>query len=215
MNHLADEKSPYLLQHASNPVGWPLTIVMTPDGNPFFAATYIPKENAYRRSGMLELVPRIAELWKNRRADILSSADSIGEELLEAARAGVSGIGSASAAAPEAAMVGQASAGLAGMFDAKNGGFGAAPKFPMPTVFTLLLRSWKRNGGVYDQALLAFAYTETWQATSGDFYERTARARRAASPCGRQTRYAPFSRPRTLSSSSERAVSIRSRMTSE
>ncbi|MCX7040734.1 MAG: DUF255 domain-containing protein [Spirochaetes bacterium] len=171
MNHLADEKSPFLLQHASNPVGWPLTIVMTPDGNPFFAATYIPKENAYRRSGMLELVPRIAELWKNRRADILSSADSIAEELDKAAGAGAaaSGGGSASAAAPEAAMVGQASAGLARMFDAKNGGFGAAPKFPMPTVFTLLLRSWKRNGGVYDQALLAFAYTETWQATSGDF----------------------------------------------
>jgi len=300
VNHLAGEKSPYLLQHASNPVdwhpwgeealrrarkedkpiflsigystchwchvmekesfedpavaalmnetfvsikvdreerpdlddsymkasqlmtgsgGWPLTIVMTPDGNPFFAATYIPKEKAYGRSCMLELVPRIAALWKDRRADILSSADSIGEELLKAAGAGVSGIGSASAAAPEAAVVGQASAGLARMFDATNGGFGAAPKFPMPTVFTLLLRSWKRNGDaqalrmteesltamrnggvydqlgfgfhrystdaewhvphfekmLYDQALLALAYTEAWQATGGDFYRRTAR----------------------------------------
>jgi uncharacterized protein YyaL (SSP411 family) len=74
-----------------------------------------------------------------------------------------------------------------------GGGFGAAPKFPIPTVFTLLLRSWKRNGdaqalrmteeslaamrngGVYDQVLLALAYTETWQATGGDFYRRTAR----------------------------------------
>ena len=57
--------------------GWPLTIVMTPDKKPFFAATYIPPTTRGNRPGMIELVPRIADAWNERRDDILKSAQDI------------------------------------------------------------------------------------------------------------------------------------------
>jgi uncharacterized protein len=192
--------------------GWPLTIVMTPDGKPFFAATYVPRENAYGRTGMLELVPRIGGLWKNRRDDVLSSADSIAAEIVRLAE-----VPEGSGVFDEAALV-RAAGSIAADFDTEHGGFGGAPKFPMPTVYPFLLRAWSRsgdaallgmvekslaamrNGGIYDhlgfgfhryatdaawlvphfekmlydQALLALALTEAWQATANEFYRRTA-----------------------------------------
>src|SRR3972149_6820472 len=54
--------------------GWPLTIIMTPDKKPFFAATYIPKQNKYGRTGIVELIPQIKKLWLNKRSDILQSS---------------------------------------------------------------------------------------------------------------------------------------------
>ena len=57
--------------------GWPLTIIMTPEKKPFFAATYIPKQNKYGRIGMLELIPQVKELWLNKRNDILQSSENI------------------------------------------------------------------------------------------------------------------------------------------
>ena len=50
--------------------GWPLTIVMTPDRKPFFATTYIPKEGRFGRAGMYEFVPRLREIWQNRKEDV-------------------------------------------------------------------------------------------------------------------------------------------------
>jgi len=50
--------------------GWPLTIIMTPDREPFYAATYLPRESRFGMPGMLDLVPRIAELWKERRGGV-------------------------------------------------------------------------------------------------------------------------------------------------
>jgi len=57
--------------------GWPLTIVMTPDGRPFFAATYLPRTSRFGRPGMLELVPAIAEVWTSRRSEVLETAERI------------------------------------------------------------------------------------------------------------------------------------------
>ncbi|HEX9910591.1 MAG TPA: thioredoxin domain-containing protein, partial [Desulfatiglandales bacterium] len=57
--------------------GWPLTIVMTPDKKPFFAATYIPKGSRFGRTGMMELIPRIRDVWKNRHQDVLDSAENM------------------------------------------------------------------------------------------------------------------------------------------
>ena len=61
--------------------GWPLTIVMTPDKHPFFAATYIPPESRFGRPGMLELIPQISKAWKTRRVDVLQSAAQITKAL--------------------------------------------------------------------------------------------------------------------------------------
>ena len=119
--------------------GWPLTIIITPDKKPFFAATYIPKETRSARIGMKELIPRIRDVWQNRRDEVLTSSEkiigylkqvsatSLGEELGEN-------------------ILDSAFENLSGRFDERYGGFGDAPKFPTPHNLTFLLRYWKRTG---------------------------------------------------------------------
>ena len=194
--------------------GWPLTIIMTPDKKPFFAATYIPKEGRFGSSGLLELIPRIRDLWTNDRARLLDSAEKISVNLNQI-RTPQPGTGTA---LDESALT-NAYEGLCQQFDLQNGGFGSAPKFPTPHNLLFLLRYWKRNndanaldmvettlqamrmGGVYDQvgfgfhrystdarwfaphfekmlydqALLAMAYSEAYQATHKVEYANTAR----------------------------------------
>ncbi len=119
--------------------GWPLTIVMTPDKKPFFAATYIPPETRGNRSGMIELIPRIAVAWQERRDDILKSAQDIVAAVNPPHKAHK----------PEdldAALLTQAFDGLCESYDTVNGGFGHAPKFPTPHTLLFLLRCWKRTG---------------------------------------------------------------------
>jgi uncharacterized protein YyaL (SSP411 family) len=192
--------------------GWPLTIIMTPDKKPFFAGTYFPKESRYGRIGMLDLIPRIKEIWVTKHDEVLKSADQItavlrqysqeapGEELGEP-------------------TLRNAFEQLSQRFDEQHGGFGSAPKFPTPHNLLFLLRCWKRTGNekalrmvektlqamrrggmydhvgfgfhrystdstwlvphfekmLYDQALLAMAYTEAYQATGKREYGETAR----------------------------------------
>ena len=57
--------------------GWPLNIIITPDKKPFFAGTYIPKKSRFNQTGMLELVPRIKEIWNQQHEDVLDSAEKI------------------------------------------------------------------------------------------------------------------------------------------
>jgi uncharacterized protein YyaL (SSP411 family) len=192
--------------------GWPLTIIMTPEKEPFFAGTYIPKETRFGRQGMLEFIPHVRKIWSTRKSEVLDSANQIttalhnntlpeqGEELNET-------------------VLRLAYQELEDRFDNEHGGFGAAPKFPMPHNLRFLLRYWKRtgepkaltmiektlqamrDGGIYDQigfgfhrystdqiwlvphfekmlydqALLAMAYIETFQAAGKEAYARTTR----------------------------------------
>ncbi len=119
--------------------GWPLTIVMTPERMPFFAATYIPPKARFGRAGMVELIPRLQEVWENRREEVMDSAGKILAAL-------------ETAAVPEAEgelgmeALDRAFEELSGSFDARHGGFGKAPKFPSPHNLLFLLRYWKRTG---------------------------------------------------------------------
>ncbi len=119
--------------------GWPLTIIMTPDKRPFFAGTYIPKGNRFGRTGMLELIPRIRELWRTKRKDLLDSANRI-SDLLKQPPQGEPG------RAPDEATLKLAFEQLSARYDAREGGFSRAPKFPTPHNLTFLLRYWKRTG---------------------------------------------------------------------
>ncbi|MGH7890831.1 MAG: thioredoxin domain-containing protein, partial [Thermodesulfobacteriota bacterium] len=127
--------------------GWPLNIIMTPDKKPFFAGTYIPKESRFGRIGMVELVPRIKEVWKDKREEVLKSADSITEAVKKAT--GLTQGSSGRDLTPAALTLGYNQ--LLGRFDETNGGFGTAPKFPTPHNLLFLLRYWKRTGD--EQAL--------------------------------------------------------------
>ncbi len=133
--------------------GWPLTIIMTPDKQPFYAATYIPKESRYGSMGMKELVPRIKEIWDTDRANIDEATSGIQKGLSQSRSQG-----SQSDLTIDA--VDLAFSQLSQRFDEKHGGFGSAPKFPSPHNLMLILRYWKRTGD--DWAL--FMVEKTLQA---------------------------------------------------
>ena len=71
--------------------GWPLTILMTPERKPFFAGTYIPKENRHGRIGMIELIQGVQRVWKTRHGDVLSSAEQVTDGPAEGLRRVVGG----------------------------------------------------------------------------------------------------------------------------
>jgi hypothetical protein len=119
--------------------GWPLTVLLTPDGKPFFAATYIPKEGHFGRVGLKELIPRVRELWRSRRGDLVKEAEKALELLKRVSQL------PAGEELGEGALR-RAYEQLAQEFDSTYGGFGAAPKFPLPHRLTFLLRYWKRTG---------------------------------------------------------------------
>ncbi|MBW1715237.1 MAG: thioredoxin domain-containing protein [Deltaproteobacteria bacterium] len=196
--------------------GWPLTILMTPDKKPFYAATYIPKETRFGRIGMVDLIPRVKEMWTTRRSDMLNSANQITESISAASRE--MSPGTAGEVLDESTL-NLAYEQLSMRFDEQYGGFGSAPRFPTPHNLLFLLRYWRRSGDkgvlgmvektlqemrrggiydhvgfgfhrystdsrwlvphfekmLYDQALLAMAYTEAYQATGKKKYEETAR----------------------------------------
>jgi uncharacterized protein YyaL (SSP411 family) len=119
--------------------GWPLTIIMTPGKKPFFAGTYIPKENRYGYVGMKELIPRVREVWETQKEQILGSADEV-VKALQTSSAFVAG------EKMDESILEAAYDQFRGSFDSVNGGFGAAPKFPTPHNLMFLLRYWKRTG---------------------------------------------------------------------
>ena len=119
--------------------GWPLTIIMTPDKKPFYAATYIPKESRYNMPGMKELVPRIEEIWKTDQANIDDVINRIQQALTQS-----SPIRKKEDLTLE--EVDTAYSQLEQHFDDERGGFGSAPKFPSPHNLMLILRHWKRTG---------------------------------------------------------------------
>ncbi|GAB4323793.1 MAG: thioredoxin domain-containing protein [Candidatus Zixiibacteriota bacterium] len=119
--------------------GWPLTIIMTPDKIPFFAGTYFPKQSHGQRIGMLDLIPRVRDVWTNQREQVIRSANSVAEALAKGPTA------QAGAFPPDSTLrVGFDQ--LSNRYDTLHGGFGNAPKFPTPHNYLFLLRYWKRSG---------------------------------------------------------------------
>jgi uncharacterized protein YyaL (SSP411 family) len=132
--------------------GWPLTIVMTPDRKPFFAGTYIPKQSMYGRIGMLELVPKIASLWNDRRDELLRSADTVVDHL----RSAESTIGRNPL---ELGAMSRAVKELKSRYDATHGGFGQAPKFPSPHNLVFLIRQARQNEDKHALAMVEHTLT--------------------------------------------------------
>ena len=147
--------------------GWPLTIIMTPDKRPFYAGTYFPKVSKYGRIGMFDLIQGIDNAWKNKRDEVIKSADNITGHLIDYSNKNSSGEVNNS-------VFETAFNQLNKRYDETYGGFGDKPKFPSPHNFMFLLRYWKstnnsraleiventltkmRLGGVYDHVGLGF-----------------------------------------------------------
>ena len=119
--------------------GWPLTIVMTPDKEPFYAATYIPKHARFGRPGMMELIPRIQEFWTSRYDEVIASARKNAGILAQASS------WESTDEVPVASLLTTCFEQLRENHDPVHGGFGTAPKFPSPHQLLFLLRYWYKS----------------------------------------------------------------------
>ncbi|MDP6167091.1 MAG: thioredoxin domain-containing protein, partial [Candidatus Marinimicrobia bacterium] len=147
--------------------GWPLTIVMTPDKEPFFAGTYFPKNGRGKRPGMLQLIPSLTNAWTSKQGEILKTTERV-RQYLEKVNS------SSMKEAWEEDMIRETFSQYASRYDPDFGGFGRAPKFPSPHNLIFLLRYSKlyhdttalkmakttlqhmRRGGMYDHIGLGF-----------------------------------------------------------
>ncbi len=185
--------------------GWPMSVFLTPNGNPFFGGTYFPKDQ------FLNLLSQIQNAWKNDQPAIIDSGQKILDHFEKAQ------LNSPISLSEETLK--KAFLELKGRFDPIDGGFGSAPKFPPSMGISLLLRIYRRtgnkealqmvthtldsmaSGGIYDQlgggfhrystdkkwlaphfekmlydnALLAFTYLEAWQVTKKEMYKSVAK----------------------------------------
>jgi len=192
--------------------GWPLTIVMTPAKEPFFAGTYFPKDKRGGRSGLFQILPMITDAWTSKREDIMTSVGQIKNYLNRINSKSTGGNLSTE-------LVTKAFNEFHNGFDEEYGGFYRAPKFPSPHNLIFLMRyhhsfnnkialdmatktlRQMRLGGIYDhigfgfhrystdrhwlvphfekmlydQAMIAMAYTEAYHITEDEIFAQTAR----------------------------------------
>ena len=119
--------------------GWPLTMFLTPDGEPFWGGTYFPPTGRWGRPGFTDVLEGLAKVWRETPEKAGEAADSMRDRIAEMAR-------SEAGAHIPVEVNDEAAHRLAGQFDMKEGGLGTAPKFPNPSVLELLWRAWLRNG---------------------------------------------------------------------
>ena len=134
--------------------GWPMTLVLTPDREPFFAATYLPPRDGARGgrgTGLLTVLRQLADAWQQEPA----RAKELAARVVAAIRKEADGAdGAGGGQAPQAAAISAAVAQLAARFDAAHGGFGSAPKFPRPVELELLARAASRFGDAHAREML-------------------------------------------------------------
>ncbi len=138
--------------------GWPMTVFLTPDQEPFYAGTYFPPEDAWGRPGFRTVLKRIADLWQSERANLRLQAADLADHLRQGARP-------APGSSPGEAELRAALDQLAQDFDPRHGGFGGAPKFPPTMAMALLLRCHRRFGD--DRALAMVRTTLAAMARGG------------------------------------------------
>jgi hypothetical protein len=139
--------------------GWPLTAVLTPQGQPFFGGTYFPREDRYGRPGFERVLRSMVDAWKTRRAEVLESADSV----VAAIEYNENFAGRAGHLSME--IVDKMVTSALEKFDRHHGGFGAQPKFGHPSAIDLLLDVAGRTGN--DAAREAAAMTLEKMARGG------------------------------------------------
>jgi uncharacterized protein YyaL (SSP411 family) len=113
--------------------GWPMTVFLTPEGEPFFCGTYFPRDH------FLRVLAALDEAWRTREDEVRASGTHIATSLTEALQP-------PAPYAVEPAALSSAVGLLARQFDRVAGGFGGAPKFPPSMVLEFLLRHHARTG---------------------------------------------------------------------
>ncbi|MFN2624679.1 MAG: thioredoxin domain-containing protein [Mycobacteriales bacterium] len=144
--------------------GWPMTVFMTPRGEPFFCGTYFPPDDRFGMPSFRRVLHSVAHAWAERRTELVASAADIVARLAERTVPSSGG-------ALDAASLDGAVRSLARDYDETRGGFGGAPKFPPSMVLEFLLRSHARTG---DAATLDMASTTFERMARGGMYDQLA-----------------------------------------
>ncbi len=120
--------------------GWPLTIIMTPQKQPFFAGTFLPRKSRAGMIGLIDLLRNVLESWEKDKGKLVSTAERVTEYLTRYVRA------KQREEEFTEIILDEAFIRLLDSFDRTSAGFGASPKFPSPHNLLFLLRYWKRSG---------------------------------------------------------------------
>jgi hypothetical protein len=166
------------VQAATGQGGWPMTVFLTPDGDPFYFGTYFPPKARHGLPGFLDVAQGVVAAWRDRRGEVGEVAARIVRELQERTSSAYG-----AAVPPGDGELAAALQKLAGTYDGEHGGFGGAPKFPPSMTLEFLLRHHARTGaepalqmardtceamargGIYDQlggGFARYAVDGTW-----------------------------------------------------
>ena len=137
--------------------GWPMTVFLTPQGEPFYGGTYYPRET------FTKLMHAVDDAWKNRRDELQQNVDALVESI------GRTAFISPAASIDTDALLSTSVQGLRKSFDSTWGGFGSAPKFPSTFSIDLLLRLFQQTG---DTSLYEIARTSLDAMAAGGMYDQ-------------------------------------------
>jgi uncharacterized protein len=130
------------VQSTTGSGGWPMSVFLTPQLQPFLGGTYYPPEDRYGRPGFGTLLQRLAGIWQQHQGKVIDQGQQFTNALAEAlAKKSSEPVDSLRLEWLETAY-----RQIASGFDPDEGGFGSAPKFPRPAQFHFLLRYWARSG---------------------------------------------------------------------
>lgn len=141
--------------------GWPLSVLTTPDQQPFWAGTYLPPRSRYGQLGLVELLEEVERLWRTDRQRLLEVGKQITDRVSRAAEAGAG-------TQPRRELLRSAADQLRRGYDRQNGGFGGAPKFPTPHNLLFLMAYGEREG---DASAMEMAETTLTQMARGGIFD--------------------------------------------
>ncbi len=117
--------------------GWPLSVFLTPDLKPFYGGTYFPPEPRHGMPSFMQVLEFVSNLWKEKRDQVVADARQVAQALAPVQQADRAEI--------EKSVLDEGYSGLVSSFDPEHGGFGGAPKFPLPGSLAFLLRHYHRT----------------------------------------------------------------------
>jgi uncharacterized protein YyaL (SSP411 family) len=145
--------------------GWPMTVFLTPAGEPFYAGTYFPPEPRHGMPSFVQVLEAVAKAWRERREDVGRQARQLVDALGQSAR---------TAPSPEpltSAILVEAESAIARTFEPAFGGFGHAPKFPpASTIEFLLRRGTERALDMAERTLDGMAAGGMYDVVGGGFH---------------------------------------------
>ena len=128
--------------------GWPMSVWLTPELQPFFGGTYFPPSSQWGRPGFVDVLAEIGRAWAEDRLKVVKSAAEIVDRLALLAR------GHDERRTPGEDALTSTLAQFQQSFDTRRGGFGDAPKFPRPSELLFLLREYARTGNDAARAMV-------------------------------------------------------------